>query len=63
MERIAFRPVRNSSGATMLVTSFPVSMILQVLFLPVVKAFIAAILGGLGSLRGAVAGELLAWVY
>ncbi|MGJ8628938.1 MAG: branched-chain amino acid ABC transporter permease [Sulfitobacter sp.] len=32
MERIAFRPVRNSSGATMLVTSFAVSMILQVLF-------------------------------
>lgn len=32
MERIAFRPVRNGSGATMLVTSFAVSMILQVLF-------------------------------
>lgn len=32
MERIAFRPVRNSSGATMLVTSFAISMILQVLF-------------------------------
>ena len=32
MERIAFRPVRNSSGATMLVTSFAVAMILQVLF-------------------------------
>ena len=32
MERIAFRSVRNSSGATMLVTSFAVSMILQVLF-------------------------------
>lgn len=31
MERIAFRPVRNSSGATMLVTSFAVSMIIQVL--------------------------------
>ncbi|MFT4961870.1 MAG: branched-chain amino acid transport system permease protein [Paracoccaceae bacterium] len=28
-------------------------------FLPVVKAFIAAILGGLGSLRGAVAGGFL----
>ncbi len=32
MERVAFRPVRNSSGATMLVTSFAVAMILQVLF-------------------------------
>ena len=32
MERIAFRPVRNASGATMLVTSFAVAMILQVLF-------------------------------
>jgi len=32
MERIAFRPVRNSSAATMLVTSFAVAMILQVLF-------------------------------
>ncbi|HCQ67392.1 MAG TPA: branched-chain amino acid ABC transporter permease [Rhodobacteraceae bacterium] len=32
MERIAFRPVRNASGATMLVTSFAVAMILQVVF-------------------------------
>lgn len=32
MERIAFRPVRKSSGATMLVTSFAVAMVLQVLF-------------------------------
>ncbi len=32
MERVAFRPVRNGSGATMLITSFAVSMILQVLF-------------------------------
>jgi len=32
MERIAFRPVRNASGATMLITSFAVSMVLQVLF-------------------------------
>ncbi len=32
MERIAFRPVRGSSGATMLLTSFAVSIILQVLF-------------------------------
>ncbi len=32
MERIAFRPVRNASGATMLVTSFAVSIILQVVF-------------------------------
>ncbi|MBB4302557.1 branched-chain amino acid transport system permease protein [Rhodobium orientis] len=32
MERIAFRPVRNASGATMLVTSFAVATILQILF-------------------------------
>lgn len=32
MERVAFRPVRNSSGATMLVTSFAVAVILQTLF-------------------------------
>ena len=32
MERVAFRPVRNASGATLLVTSFAVAMILQVLF-------------------------------
>lgn len=38
MELIAFRPVRNASGATMLVTSFAVAMILQVLF----QNFIAA---------------------
>lgn len=31
MERVAFRPVRNASGATMLVTSFAVAMVLQVL--------------------------------
>lgn len=38
MERIAFRPVRNASGATMLVTSFAVSMILQVLFQNLISA-------------------------
>ncbi len=32
MEFAAFRPVRNASGATLLMTSFAVSMILQVLF-------------------------------
>jgi branched-chain amino acid transport system permease protein len=32
MERIAFRPVRGASPATMLLTSFAVSIILQVLF-------------------------------
>ncbi len=32
MERIAFRPVRNASPATMLVTSFAVAIILQTLF-------------------------------
>ncbi len=38
MERIAFRPVRNGSGATMLVTSFAVAMILQVLFQNLISA-------------------------
>tara|TARA_R110002094_G_scaffold27824_7_gene40794 strand:+ start:5278 stop:6171 length:894 start_codon:yes stop_codon:yes gene_type:complete len=38
MERIAFRPVRNGSGATMLVTSFAVSLILQVLFQNLISA-------------------------
>lgn len=32
MERIAFRPVRNANGAALLLTSFAVSGILQVLF-------------------------------
>lgn len=32
MERIAFRPVRGASGSTMLLTSFAVSIVLQVLF-------------------------------
>jgi branched-chain amino acid transport system permease protein len=32
MERVAFRPVRNASGAAMLLTSFAVSGILQVAF-------------------------------
>lgn len=32
MERVAFRPVRGASAATMLVTSFAVSVALQVLF-------------------------------
>jgi len=32
MERLAFRPVRNASGETMLVTSFAVATILQTLF-------------------------------
>ncbi len=38
MERIAFRPVRGGSGATMLITSFAVSMILQVLFQNLISA-------------------------
>ena len=38
MERIAFRPVRNASAATMLVTSFAVAMILQVLFQNLISA-------------------------
>lgn len=32
MERVAFRPVRGASGTTMLLTSFAISIILQVLF-------------------------------
>ena len=32
LERIAFRPVRKASGATLLVTSFAAAMILQILF-------------------------------
>ncbi len=32
MERVAFRPVRGASGTTMLLTSFAVSIVLQVLF-------------------------------
>ena len=38
MERIAFRPVRGGSGATMLITSFAVEMILQVLFQNLISA-------------------------
>jgi len=32
MERLAFRPVRNASGETMLVTSFAVAIVLQTVF-------------------------------
>jgi branched-chain amino acid transport system permease protein len=38
MERIAFRPVRNASGTTMLLTSFAVSTILHVLFQNLISA-------------------------
>jgi branched-chain amino acid transport system permease protein len=38
MERIAFRPVRNSSGTTMLLTSFAVSTILHILFQNLISA-------------------------
>ena len=38
LERIAFRPVRGGSGATMLITSFAVAMILQVLFQNLISA-------------------------
>ncbi len=37
MERIAFRPVRGASGATMLLTSFAVSVTLQVTFQNVIS--------------------------
>jgi branched-chain amino acid transport system permease protein len=37
MERVAFRPVRGASGATMLLTSFAVSVILQVTFQNVIS--------------------------
>lgn len=38
MERIAFRPVRNSSPTTMLLTSFAVSTILHILFQNLISA-------------------------
>jgi branched-chain amino acid transport system permease protein len=38
MERIAFRPVRNSSPVTMLLTSFAVSTILHILFQNLISA-------------------------
>lgn len=38
MERIAFRPVRNASGTTMLLTSFAVSTILHILFQNLISA-------------------------
>lgn len=38
MERIAFRPVRGGSGATLLVTSFAIAMILQMLFQNLISA-------------------------
>ncbi len=37
MERIAFRPVRGASGVTLLITSFAVSVILQVTFQNVIS--------------------------
>lgn len=56
MERIAFRPVRNASGTTMLLTSFAVSTILHILFqnfisarpkaLPVPDAIVGALTVG-----------------
>lgn len=44
MERIAFRPVRGASGSTMLITSFAVAMILQVLFQNLISARSQAVL-------------------
>lgn len=38
MERVAFRPVRNASGTTMLLTSFAVSTILHILFQNLISA-------------------------
>lgn len=38
IERVAFRPVRGASGTTMLLTSFAVSIILQVLFQTLLSA-------------------------
>jgi branched-chain amino acid transport system permease protein len=37
MERVAFRPVRRASGVTMLLTSFAVSIVLQVVFQNVIS--------------------------
>jgi branched-chain amino acid transport system permease protein len=38
MERVAFRPLRNASGTTLLVTSFAVGLILQVLMQNLISA-------------------------
>jgi branched-chain amino acid transport system permease protein len=38
MERTAFRPVRGASGTTLLITSFAVSLLLQVLFQNLISA-------------------------
>jgi branched-chain amino acid transport system permease protein len=38
MERVAFRPVRGAGGATLLLTSFAVSIILQILFQNLISA-------------------------
>jgi len=53
MERVAFRPVRNSSGTTMLLTSFAVSTILHILFQNLISARPKAIVVP-DSLTGAV---------
>lgn len=53
MERIAFRPVRNASGTTMLLTSFAVSTILHILFQNLISARPKAI-----SVPDALAGAL-----
>jgi branched-chain amino acid transport system permease protein len=53
MERIAFRPVRNASTATMLLTSLAVSAILQVLFQNLISARPKAVAAP-NSLAGAV---------
>ncbi len=61
MERVAFRPIRNASGATMLVTSFAVAMVLQVLFQNLISArsqpvIIPDFLGGSIRIGGVVIG-------
>lgn len=63
MERIAFRPVRGASAATMLVTSFAVAVALQVLFQNLIAARPQAVplprwLGGALDLAGLTFGVI-----
>lgn len=63
MERIAFRPVRGASAATMLVTSFAVAVALQVLFQNLIAARPQAVplprwLGGALDLGGLTFGVI-----
>ncbi|MGI8421633.1 MAG: branched-chain amino acid ABC transporter permease [Gaiellaceae bacterium] len=62
-ERIAFRPLRNASPATMLVTTFAISFLLQSVYLLAFGSR-GKVVGGLGSLNQAIAvGQLrIRWI-